>query len=170
MNEHLLYKIILENLQTEDQELTELTGNGIFYAPELYIAFKLGKNIKKAEKSIFNQEVTWMRETNFENGDPTDFAFKVNNLTYAFELKLRDNLYAYKADVEKLNLLGSKFQKYFLALVDTWQTEKENDSRITNLENDFPELRRISEFVSFNTKQNRYKKQVCCTVGLWKIE
>ena len=76
-----------------------------------------------------------MRETNFENGDPTDFAFKVNNLTYAFELKLRDNLYAYKADVEKLNLLGSKFQKYFLALVDTWQTEKENDSRITNLEN-----------------------------------
>ncbi|MDF0718371.1 hypothetical protein PY092_19610 [Muricauda sp. 334s03] len=92
MDSKKLYEIIYETVLEEDNELTNLTGKGIFYAPELYVAFILGKSIKKNEISIFNKEVSWVRETNLGNTGPTDFAFEVDEATFAFELKLRDNI------------------------------------------------------------------------------
>lgn len=169
MNEIQLYNILLETIIKEDLELTNLTGSGIFYAPELYIAFVLGKEIKRNEKLIFNQESTWIRETDFGKSGPTDFAFKIKGSTFAFELKIRANLFSYKADIEKLKLLKTGYEGYFIALIDTWETDKENDPRILSLEREYADLKRVSEFISFNTNQTRYKKQICCTLGLWKI-
>lgn len=103
------------------------------------------------------------------NTGPTDFAFEVDGLTYAFELKLRDTVNSYKSDIEKLKLLGTGFRKFFIALIDSWETEKEKDLRIINLENDYPKLKRIGNLVSFNTKQYRYKKQICCSVVVWEV-
>lgn len=54
MNNELLYNTILKVLQKEDRELT---GTGIFYAPELYIAFITGKQIKEKEMKLFGKSV-----------------------------------------------------------------------------------------------------------------
>jgi len=169
MDSERLYEVIYATLFAEDKDLTQLTDKGIFYAPELYIAFILGKNIKKNEHSIFNEKVNWVRETNLGNTGPTDFAFQVDRLTYAFELKLRDTVHSYKSDIEKLKLLKNGFRKFFIALVDSWETEKEKDLRILSLEKQYPELKRANNFLSFHTEQDRYKKQACCTVCVWEI-
>lgn len=169
MNNKILYKTILDRLKQEDEELTSLTNCGIFYAPELYIAFIIGKEIKKNETAIFGQQTKWIRETDFGNGGPTDFAFETDNRTYIFELKLRDTIDAYSADIDKLKKLNNAYTKHFLALVDSWETDQDKDGRIVALENRHKDLIRVSSFISFTTKQNRYKGQICCTVGLWKI-
>ena len=170
MNNKVLYEIILNRLKQEDDELSSLINQGIFYAPELYIAFILGKEIKKNDVKIFGQQTEWIRETNFGNGGPTDFAFKTRNKIYAFELKLRNTIYAYSTDIEKLQKLDHTYGKYFLALIDSWDTEKEKDRRIVDIETKYESLKRVSIFTSFATKQDWYKGQVCCTVGLWELD
>ena len=169
MNEEILYNTIYQTLEKEECEFTYLADQGIFFAPELYVATILGKEIKKHEIGIFNENAIWLRETGFENGGPTDFAFKLGNSYVAFELKLRQTVHTYKADIEKLRNLCQKFKKYFIALVDTWEKEKTNDDRIQQLEKDYPEIKRISPFKSFKTKQSRYKGEINCTVCVWKI-
>ena len=79
MDEKSLYDTIYKTLIEEDEEFTRLSDQGIFYAPELYIALLLGKEIKKNEKEIFKSNVTWIRETDLGNGGPTDFAFKIED-------------------------------------------------------------------------------------------
>jgi hypothetical protein len=171
MNLDLLYNTIFERLEKEDFDLTSLTGQGIFYSPELYIAFILGKEIKRKEISIFGEKQEWIRETDFKNGGPTDFAFRKENEvhTYAFELKLRDTVAAYSTDIQKLKRLDNSYTKFFLALVDSWDIQKDKDERIRSLENEHPELKRVANFTSFSTSQKRYKGQICCTVALWTL-
>ena len=170
MNKSILYNTILNRIEKEDSDLSSLTGKGIFYSPELYIAFIIGKEIKRNEMSIFGQKTEWIRETDLGNGGPTDFAFKTDKRTYAFELKLRDTSHSYSSDIEKLKKLDDKYVKIFVALVDSWESKKELDDRIFFLENKYlNELNRINEFKSFPTLQDRYKGQVCCTLALWKL-
>ncbi len=168
MNDDLLYQTILNRLTQEDEELTSLTNQGIFCAPELYIAFIIGKEIKTNETTIFGKEALWIRETDFGNGGPTDFAFKTDSDTFVFEVKLRNTIDAYAADVVKLKRLDQNYTKYFLALVDSWDTDREKDGRIVALENQHKDLKRIS-LTSFPTKQNWYKGKISCTLGLWKL-
>lgn len=169
MNEKLLYDTIYKTLIEEDEEFTSLSDQGIFYAPELYIALLLGKEIKKMENKIFNSNVTWIRETDLGNGGPTDFAFKIEDSIIAFELKLRQTVHAYRSDVEKLKKLDQNHTKYFIALADSWERDQDNDGRIKALEKDYPEIRRISNFKSFETKQDRYVGAITCTVCVWKV-
>ncbi len=170
MDEKLLYDIISFRIIQEDKELSNLVNYGIFYAPELYIAFILGKYIKKYEIEIFGEKIKWERELKLStNSGPTDFLFKTKNTTYVFELKLRDTIDAYDADVKKLQKLTDKqYKKYFLALIDTWCLEQE-DNRIVELEMKNKNLKRLHPFISFPTLQNWYKKPVCCTIGLWEV-
>ncbi|KAB7530795.1 hypothetical protein F8C76_04665 [Flagellimonas olearia] len=171
MNYSLLYNTIHKIIEKEDSDLASLTGKGIFYAPELYLAFIVGKEIKREEASIFGHSTEWIRETNFGNGGPTDFAFKAGKRTYAFELKVRDNYHSYASDIEKLNQLDDNYDKFFVALVDSWESKKDLDERILSLENQFPgQLNRINDFRSFPTLQDRYKGKVCCTLAVWKIQ
>ncbi len=169
MNSEILYNKVYEVLKNEDKEFSILSGQGIFYSPELYVAIIIGKIIKANEFLIFNQNVEWIREKDFKNGGPTDFAFQLGDKIVAFELKLRQTIHAYKADINKLKKLDSNFEKYFIALVDSFETDKENDPRITKLENHFPEIKRISKFKSFKTSQDRFKSQIMCTVCIWKV-
>jgi hypothetical protein len=52
MNEAILYQSISEVIQKEDREFTKLTGQGIFYCPELYVAVVMGKAIKLRGKKL----------------------------------------------------------------------------------------------------------------------
>ena len=169
MNEEKLYTLIYNKLKEEDKEFTNLTREGIFFAPELYVAIVLGRIIKKNEWEIFGCETSWKREIDLKNGGPTDFVFKCDKETVVFELKLRQTIDAYKSDIEKLNRLSSGFKKYFIALVDTWAKDKENDERILKLEKEYPKLKRICNFQSFITEQNWYKNQIACTLCIWEV-
>ncbi len=171
MNDKLLYQTILKSLKLEDAELTDLSGQGIFYAPELYVAVVIGKAIKKLDKEIFGAPVKWIRETDFGNGGPTDFAFELGNSNIiAFELKLRQTVQSYKSDIEKLNKLDSSYAKYFIALVDSWEKDKGKDGRIDRLEEEHPEIKRVATFDGFPTAQERYAGEIRCNVCVWRVK
>ena len=170
MNAKLLYNTIYNYIFQENEELFKLTDFGIFNAPELYIAFNIGKEIKKSEIQLFGNKTDWIRETNFGGGGPSDFIFQSLEKTYIFELKLRDTIHSYTADIEKLLRLDKKYEKYFMALVDAYERDNVNDGRIVELENRYDCIVRVSEFKSFYTKQERYKSDIHCVVGVWKIK
>jgi lipid II:glycine glycyltransferase (peptidoglycan interpeptide bridge formation enzyme) len=136
----------------------------------------MGKAIKKNQIEIFGKELDWVRERNFGNGGPTDFAFilkkdkEEEELVAAFEVKLRSTIQAYKADVEKLQRLEPDKKKYFIALVDTFEKDQFNDLRIKTLEKDFPTLKRIASFKNFPTNQDWYSTPVCCLVCVWEVQ
>lgn len=173
MNKLDFYNLFYNRLLQEDRELTDLTGQGIFYAPELYIAFVLGKEIKKKEQLIFGQEdMRWIRETDIGAESPTDFAFVKEGKQFAFEMKLRSTYHAYGRDVDKLMTIEN-YDKYFIALADTYEDEKTNDGRLRTFEKEQAgKIKRIvDEFMSFNTEQTRYtSKQICCTLGIWQVD
>tara|TARA_R110000868_G_scaffold114364_3_gene306567 strand:+ start:11047 stop:11220 length:174 start_codon:yes stop_codon:yes gene_type:complete len=56
MNENLLFDIVYEVLRNEEGKLA-LIDEGIFFSPELYLAFVLGKEIKINELVIFGEKV-----------------------------------------------------------------------------------------------------------------
>lgn len=172
MNNQLLYDLIFNCLEQENHELTELTDEGVFFAPELYIAFVLGKVIKKNFKDVFlTNNVVWRRETIIEKSlGPIDILFEITeNKSVLIELKLRDTIHAYALDIEKLKAQPIEHTKYFIALVDAWESENNDDPRIKGLEEKYSELNRIAEFKSFKTKNKRYVKPINCTVAVWSI-
>jgi hypothetical protein len=170
MNTKVLYNTIFSRIEKEDLDLTTLNGEGIFFAPELFIAFTIGKEIKRNEVSVFGERTQWHREIDFGNGGPTDFAFRTSEKIYAFELKIRDTYHSYCSDIEKLNKLDDNYEKFFIALVDSWESKKEKDNRILNVENKYPNLlRSVNDFKSFPTQQKRYDGNVCCTLAIWKL-
>jgi len=169
MNEQILYDEIFKLLEKENTELEKLTGKGIFFAPELYIAFILGKKIKEKEQKIFGKQVEWLREVNFGNIGPTDLAFKTENEIYVFEIKLRETYFKYINDINKLNELDNNYKKYFLALVDTWESQLNDDKRIKKIEENSSSLQAIN-IKNFQTKQDRYDGNISCVVGLWRLD
>lgn len=170
MNEQLLYKIIFDLLKKENKDLELLIDRGIFFAPELYIAFILGKKIKEKEQLIFGRSVEWSREEKFGEIGPTDLAFKTDKDTFLFEIKLREKYHKYINDIKKLNSLNNSYKKYFLAFVDAYQSKQDKDERIVEIENNFNNLKRVvTKFKSFDTKQRRYQGKICCVVGLWSL-
>jgi hypothetical protein len=173
MNERLLYMIIFDLLEKENNYLECLIDRGIFFAPELYIGFILGKKIKEEEQFIFGRSVEWKREEKFGGIGPIDLAFKTGKYTFVFEIKLRDTYHEYINDIKKLNSLknslNNSYKKYFLAFVDAYQSKQDKDERIIQIENNFNNLKRVTKFKSFDTKQVRYRKKICCVVGLWSL-
>jgi len=174
INEQILFEIISENVQKLNCELEIVNETGIFFAPELFIAFLLGKEITKNQELIFNNNnIIWDREIDLGNGGPSDIVLYqlINNerkLGAVFEFKLRDTIDAYKADIEKLlRLERPGLNKYFCVLLDSF-TES-NDDRLVKLEKEYKEnLKRIGQ-TSFCTKQNWYKSQVYCVLNLYEV-
>lgn len=75
----LLFDSIVDSIAKIKEELNQL-DKGIFFAPELYIAFKIGINIYQNKEKIFNtSNVKWHRETAFLKGSITDLAFEVDD-------------------------------------------------------------------------------------------
>ena len=124
INEEALFDTIFKYINDLDTELESLNNEGIFFAPELYIAFGIGKEImKKKEKIFVDTNISWDREVKLNNGGLTDFLFhkttgENKELIAVIELKLRNEYAAYKSDIEKLlNLNAKKCKKYFCVLL-----------------------------------------------------
>lgn len=177
-----IFDAIKESVQHQKDELDTLS-KGIFFAPELVLAFSMGKILYRDRAKIFNapaEQITWKREVNIKNGGPSDIVFEVENrsgnlITYVIELKIRNTIDSYQADVDKLMRLtpeeNKSYIKLFCALVDTF--DKEDDLRIQKLEqNNATHLSRVDDFMIFKTiENNRYtSKDVYCVVGLWHVE
>jgi hypothetical protein len=171
MNTKKLYRTIFKTIKKESKILEKLVKQGIFFAPELYIAFLIGKSLKKNDEKIFGEKVTWIRETTIKNSNgPVDFLFQGNKKQYIFELKLRDTSHYYKKDIEKLiRLKEENRQLFFLALVDAWDVTDKIDPRIIELNKLSPNLKPVQEFKSFPILQSRYSQDQKCTVALWEL-
>ncbi len=176
MIEREIFRIIKGIVLNEEEELAQI-DKGIFFAPELSLAYQIGKAIYKDREKIFNlpgNRIQWARELNLDNGGPSDIVFEIEHESgdstyYVIEIKLRDTIDSYQRDINKLKLLDFKHNKLFCALIDTF--DKENDLRIKRFEDDnFGGLNRVDDFVIFKTKQDWYKKDVYCVLGLWTIK
>jgi hypothetical protein len=64
INQDNLFNSILNTVFKIEHELNDLKPSfGIFLAPELYLAFEVGKEIYKNRNSIFGkEEIKWVRE------------------------------------------------------------------------------------------------------------
>ena len=163
-----LFNSIKDTVFSIDKDLNQTNNTGIYFAPELYISFCIGKDILKRQEEIFNTtNVEWLREINLGNGGPTDIIFKVDNKYSIIELKIRDNIHSYKSDVDKLKRLKLNANKFFCVLVDTFTDT--TDKRLINLENDYGNNIVKVGGVSFQTWNNLYKKNVFCILNLYSI-
>jgi len=163
-----LFQTIKNTVLTIDTELNKTNETGIFFAPELYTAFCIGRDIYNDRLNIFGpQDIKWLREINLGNGGPSDISFKTGDTHVIVELKLRDTGLAYQADIEKLKRLPATDEKFFCVLVDT--IENKYDGRLDNLQTKFGnEIINIGHH-SFPTWNNWYSSKVHCHLNLYKL-
>lgn len=168
MNRINLFNSIKDTVLKIETELKQTNNTGVYFAPELYITFCIGKDILQNQQSVFNTtNVEWLREINLGNGGPTDIIFKIGDKYTIIELKIRDNIHSYKTDIEKLKRLKLNAQKFFCVLLDSFTVA--NDSRLIELENQYSDtISKIGHF-AFPTWNNFYKKQIFCNLNLYSI-
>ncbi|MGB4773309.1 MAG: hypothetical protein WBP58_17725 [Chitinophagaceae bacterium] len=162
--EHLFHTVTMSVAEIEN-ELSE-SGKGIFFAPELYIAFKIGLNIYKNRNKIFNgSEVEWLRETSLIKGTITDIAFLVDGKICVLELKVESTHKNYEADLNKLLSIVDTDERYFIALIDCFLHK--TDERLPIIEN-FPNV--VSHYkATIPTTYRTYKNPVNCEIHMLHI-
>jgi len=167
MNEKL-FEIIRTTVNGIESELKRSDNTGIYFSPELHVAFCIGRDVSKNRKQIFGEnEVQWLRETNIGNGGPSDILFKDGDRYIVIELKLRGTYDSYKADIEKLKRLDAKHQRFFCVLLDSFS--EQNDERLIKLENEYiNQITRIGH-ASFPTWNNWYQRQIYCNLNLYEV-
>jgi len=118
--EDKIYNIIVDTLSSEEKELRNIKGHdddnyiGVLSAPELYLAFLIGKNITSKLSLALNEEIVWNREVNKSYGF-TDFEFTIGEQIFAFELKIKQTWDSYINDIDKLNKnYEDNINKYFI--------------------------------------------------------
>ena len=134
MNKHLIIEQILESILEIDKELKSINNKGIYFAPELFIAFHVGKSIYKKREQIFStKDIEWERETRIPGYGIFDIAFKTGNTRkVVIEIKLISTGNSYKRDIEKLKSLDKNILKLFVVLIDAEASEG-HDGRIITL-------------------------------------
>jgi hypothetical protein len=174
IDQQRLFSLISTTILDLNTGLSKLNGTGVFFAPELYLAFSIGMEIMKQSHEVFKvPDVYWDRERDLKNGGPSDIVFEQktdteNKIISVIELKLRDTYDAYKADIVKLLRLNlPDCKRYFCVLLDSFT--QENDDRLRKLESEFPgNIKQIGQN-SFKVNQNWYKKQVYCVLNLYEV-
>ena len=169
-NQEKLFNCILDTVLRIENNLKSINSKGIFFAPEMHLAFEVGKELFKKRIHIFgDNDIEWIREMNLGNGGPSDLILQSENDTYVFEFKISDTWNSYERDIAKLKALktsgNNSFHKFFIALVDHFPGKK--DGRLDFLEN--------SDFTclgsnSFSTKFSSYKSDVNCFLGVYQVE
>lgn len=168
-----IFSKISEVVQKENELLQSLNNKrGIFYVPELALAYLIGRKIFQEREHIFESEndLKWVPEKSYHpNEGPTDLSFEVNQMPILhIEFKIRNTVDSYIKDIQKLQRLSTSAEKYFCAIIDTFN--KENDDRILKLESYFKHNISRIEFVTFPTNQEFYPtKQVHCVISMWKL-
>ena len=160
-----------ENILSLDKKMKKLNNTGIYYAPELFISFTLGMNMKERSGDIFgSKDVEWLREINVGGGGPSDIVFKAKDGSFLImEVKLRNKFYAYEADIKKLLRIQKERERshlYFLVLPDNFGKD---DERFTILENKYP-LRLIGAESFWTSGVGLTVNDVYCNLKLYRIE
>ncbi len=171
MNEDKLFKTIMIEVISIEEEL-EALDKGIFFAPELYIGFRISKAIYKNKDAIFgkNKNVVWQREQKVGSDGPSDIVFEYADENYlVIELKLRNTYESYEKDIQKLmrlkNIDGKKYHKYFCALVDAFKEKK--DGRLQKLKTE--QNLKDNRHLSFETKNYGYTNDIYCHLSLINV-
>lgn len=170
LNSLNLFNNIKGTILKIDKELKEINNTGIYFAPELYISFCIGKDIFQKRQSIFNTtNVKWSREIKLSNGGITDIVFEIEDKQRQtiIEVKIRDDIHSYIRDIEKLKDLKIIGEKFFCVLVDT--SPPKNDGRLTELDKYCDTISRIDGF-SFPTWNDRYESQIFCNLNLYLVK
>jgi len=164
-NKQELFNTIMSSIQEIENELHGV-DKGIFFAPELYIAFKMGFSIYQNRKNIFiGDKVEWLRETSFAKGSIADIAFEVDDKKCVFELKVRSTGPSYESDINKLRALTNVDEKYFVALVDCFVNG--DDGRRPILDNSVAPESHYKDYIS--TSYSPYEKDVKCEVHMLNV-
>ena len=107
-----------------DSELKEIDKKGIFFAPELHIAFECGKAITVNGPNIWGEkQYNWKRETKFEKYGLADLCFEGDTVNSG-------DADPHSGDVDpppggflfwtaKIGKLSNKLKNYFLFLNDS---------------------------------------------------
>ena len=169
MNSQTLFESIKKTVLEIEAELRNDYGFGIYFAPELYVAFCIGKKIFKQQQEIFGTDkIKWLRETCIGSGGPSDIIFKSDDVDTVIELKLRSDIYHYKADIEKLKMLPLYGNKFFCVLLDSFS--EENDGRLKRLEEEYAhQIHSVGHF-AFLTWNDWYSEQIFCNLNLYEIK
>ncbi|MGD8781486.1 MAG: hypothetical protein PVH88_21285 [Ignavibacteria bacterium] len=185
MNKELieLKDTIVSAIRGEDLQLFDLHKKGIFFIPELAVTYLVGRAIVKNSYQIFGEEVkNWIAEHRIQDDvGPNDLILTLeSNVKVVFEFKTRPkDIYRYLKDIEKLSKINDdNVIKIFCGLMEYVSGTEYNDDFIKMFEDKAKvPLHRIVEdnkfFDYFTTKDHaiqNYDKQMCCVVGLWKVE
>jgi hypothetical protein len=164
---------IIDIARNEDAVLRRVR-QGIFHMPELAFVHAVGRAIAARAHEIFaTPNVRWLPEVSIGGAHgPTDLVFEVEGQkAYAFEFKQGANAESYVRDLRKLaSLDAERYERIFCALIDTWPKEIDPNPRITAVvKSGVPVERLVEHFDFFATLDSRFKNQVCCVVGLWRV-
>jgi hypothetical protein len=163
-----LFETIQRTIKAIDLDLSNSCDKGIFFAPELFISFRIGQELIRNRESIFeSNRVNWLRETKIVETGLHDVVFELDHTKVVFEVKLRNNIEAYRSDILKLRKLPANHLKYFIVLLDSFT--QENDTRLVGLELEFKQTILNMGHSSFPTWNNWYQKQVYCNLNLYQI-
>lgn len=167
--------IITEVAREEDLILSRV-GKGIFLVPELAFVYSVGRALAiDAERIFSTAHVKWIPETAIGEAGRTDLVFEVEaQRAFAFEFKCGGKAQDYAGDIRKLASLDpTKYERIFVALINSWPDKIDSDSRILAVEKSSGvPTERLTEnrhFDSFPTRDPDYVNQVCCVIALWRI-
>lgn len=164
---------IADTVSRIDEELKTIDNKGIFFAPELHIAFECGKTITSSGQNIWGQKnYKWRRETKFENYGLADLFFSTDNgdKGVIIEFKILQTIDAYISDIEKLKKLDrERFEKYFCAILGFF--ENQQNEHIDKLNEKYgEEIELLNKTTPRETWSINYKGKIFYSTVLWKVK
>jgi hypothetical protein len=172
LNETNLFDSIKKAVTDIEFDLLQVNGTGVFFAPELYIAFRIGREIFLERDFIFSADkssIYWKRETSLEGAGPTDILFEHGNEKTIIELKVGDSVNSYYKDIDKLRNANKKYAKFFCVLLDT--IVGKDDGREKAIEKYLRGNERDCFTLIFRTNSNRYNysSPIMAVLKIYKI-
>lgn len=165
--------LIIDVARNEDLILRRV-GKGVLHLPELAFTYAVGREIALQTERIFGTDkVRWMPEVTLTpKSGRTDLIFE-NQIGkgIAIEFKTGGSVDSYKKDIEKLRNIPDNYEALFCALIDAYPNNLETDNRITGIEalDGVERICRDKFFDFFATLDDKYVSQLCCIVGIWKV-
>lgn len=163
---------IADTVSRIDKELKTIDNKGIFFAPELHIAFECGKDITTNGQNIWGQQsYKWKREIKFESYGLADLFFTSDNgdKGIVIEFKVLQTIDAYINDIEKLKKLdGEKFERFFCAILGFFKNQEME--HINKLSGKYgQEIALLLHTPSCETWPMSYKDKLFYSTTIWKI-
>lgn len=168
INSIKLFEVISSEVRRIEEELRQY-DKGVFFVPELHLAFEIGKALYRSREEVFGvAAIEWLRETNLGNGGPSDLVFRSGEELVVFEFKIGSTSLAYRKDIEKLQRLSEngtfKLYRFFVALIDRFSGKL--DARIEYLETI---QKQILITNSFKVGYSGYKGDISCTLAFCEV-